>query len=95
MRNRYTSASTFYIEKPIVISGIYFIFVLFLYRAKYHKLKYGTDLNPEDLKPPQFDKENKGMFGIENYQLFSIELHVNTGFILGLRHAPLAHTIRN
>ncbi|XP_013090369.1 striatin-3-like isoform X2 [Biomphalaria glabrata] len=28
-------------------------------RAKYHKLKYGTDLNPEDLKPPSFDKENK------------------------------------
>ncbi|RUS81728.1 hypothetical protein EGW08_010482 [Elysia chlorotica] len=28
-------------------------------RAKYHKLKYGTDLNPEDLKPPTFDKENK------------------------------------
>ncbi|BFZ11954.1 hypothetical protein BsWGS_14993 [Bradybaena similaris] len=28
-------------------------------RAKYHKLKYGTDLNPEDLKPPSFEKENK------------------------------------
>ncbi|XP_005100521.1 striatin-3 isoform X2 [Aplysia californica] len=28
-------------------------------RAKYHKLKYGTDLNPDDLKPPNFDKENK------------------------------------
>ncbi|XP_059161091.1 striatin-3-like isoform X4 [Physella acuta] len=28
-------------------------------RAKYHKLKYGTDLNPDDLKPPSFDKDNK------------------------------------
>ncbi|CAL1527622.1 unnamed protein product [Lymnaea stagnalis] len=28
-------------------------------RAKYHKLKYGTDLNTDDLKPPSFDKENK------------------------------------
>ncbi|KAL8610961.1 hypothetical protein ACOMHN_042577 [Nucella lapillus] len=26
-------------------------------RAKYHKLKYGTDMNPEDLKPPVFDKK--------------------------------------
>ncbi|XP_055957495.1 striatin-3 isoform X9 [Patella vulgata] len=28
-------------------------------RGKYHKLKYGTDLNPEDLKPPVFDKKNE------------------------------------
>ncbi|KAK7104752.1 striatin-3-like isoform X1 [Littorina saxatilis] len=27
-------------------------------RAKYHKLKYGTDLNPEDLKPPVFDRKD-------------------------------------
>ncbi|WAR18710.1 STRN3-like protein [Mya arenaria] len=28
-------------------------------RSKYHKLKYGSELNPDDLKPPSFDKENK------------------------------------
>ncbi|ESO96474.1 hypothetical protein LOTGIDRAFT_231798 [Lottia gigantea] len=28
-------------------------------RGKYHKLKYGTELNPEDLKPPVFDKKNE------------------------------------
>ncbi|XP_025103844.1 striatin-3-like isoform X9 [Pomacea canaliculata] len=28
-------------------------------RAKYHKLKYGTDLNPDDLKPPVFDKKEE------------------------------------
>ncbi|KAK3093263.1 hypothetical protein FSP39_013411 [Pinctada imbricata] len=27
-------------------------------RAKYHKLKYGTDLNQEDLKPPILDKKD-------------------------------------
>ncbi|XP_029650818.1 striatin-3 isoform X5 [Octopus sinensis] len=28
-------------------------------RAKYHKLKYGTDLNQDELKPPAFDKKNE------------------------------------
>ncbi|GAB1608074.1 striatin-3-like isoform X5 [Argonauta hians] len=28
-------------------------------RAKYHKLKYGTDLNQDELKPPVFDKKNE------------------------------------
>ncbi|XP_060077538.1 striatin-3-like isoform X3 [Ylistrum balloti] len=28
-------------------------------RAKYHKLKYGTDLNQEDLKPPSLDRKNE------------------------------------
>ena len=32
------------------------------YRAKYHKLKYGSDMNPEELKPPQFDKKPEGSF---------------------------------
>lgn len=27
----------------------------FLYRAKYHKLKYGTELNQGDMKPPNYD----------------------------------------
>ncbi|XP_067682536.1 striatin-3-like isoform X3 [Haliotis asinina] len=26
-------------------------------RGKYHKLKYGTDLNQDDMKPPSFDKK--------------------------------------
>lgn len=29
----------------------------FLNRAKYHKLKYGTELNQEDLKPPSLEKK--------------------------------------
>ncbi|XP_021341897.1 striatin-3-like isoform X3 [Mizuhopecten yessoensis] len=28
-------------------------------RAKYHKLKYGTDLNQDDLKPPSLDRKNE------------------------------------
>ncbi|KAL4238704.1 hypothetical protein ACF0H5_003411 [Mactra antiquata] len=27
-------------------------------RAKYHKLKYGSEMNPDELKPPSFDKDN-------------------------------------
>ena len=30
-----------------------------LSRAKYHKLKYGTELNQGELKPPM-DKDDKG-----------------------------------
>lgn len=30
-------------------------FVLFTSRAKYHKLKYGTELNQGDVKPPSYD----------------------------------------
>ena len=37
--------------------------VTFYFRGKYHKLKYGTELNPEDLKPPVFDKKD-GMFAV-------------------------------
>jgi len=37
------------------------MFFVLPFRGKYHKLKYGTDMNPEDLKPPTFDKDlNKG-----------------------------------
>ncbi|KAL5009242.1 hypothetical protein ScPMuIL_014823 [Solemya velum] len=28
-------------------------------RSKYHKLKYGMEINQEDLKPPSFDKKNE------------------------------------
>ncbi|XP_076464657.1 striatin-3-like isoform X9 [Babylonia areolata] len=28
-------------------------------RAKYHKLKYGTDMNPDELRPPVFDKKDE------------------------------------
>lgn len=31
------------------------LFVLFTSRAKYHKLKYGTELNQGDMKPPSYD----------------------------------------
>lgn len=34
------------------------------FRGKYHKLKYGTEMNPEDLKPPTFDKDVKGKLWI-------------------------------
>jgi len=27
----------------------------FPFRAKYHKLKYGTELNQGDMKPPNYD----------------------------------------
>ena len=30
-------------------------------RAKYHKLKYGTDLDQGNMTPPNFDKEAKGL----------------------------------
>ena len=30
------------------------------FRAKYHKLKYGTDLNQDELKPPSFEKKTDG-----------------------------------
>lgn len=30
-------------------------FFLFTSRAKYHKLKYGTELNQGDMKPPSYD----------------------------------------
>jgi len=32
------------------------------FRAKYHKLKYGTELSQGDMKSPTFDKEDKGWF---------------------------------
>lgn len=31
------------------------IFFFFSFRAKYHKLKYGTELNQGDMKPPNYD----------------------------------------
>ena len=40
-----------------------YLSVTFYFRGKYHKLKYGTELNPEDLKPPVFDKKD-GMFAV-------------------------------
>lgn len=33
---------------------------LYVNRAKYHKLKYGTDVNQGDMKPPVLDKTNEG-----------------------------------
>jgi len=30
------------------------------FRSKYHKLKYGTDLDLGDMTPPNFDKDDKG-----------------------------------
>ena len=30
-------------------------------RSKYHKLKYGTDLDLGDMTPPSFDKDTKGL----------------------------------
>uniref|UniRef100_A0A8C9VXJ2 Striatin n=1 Tax=Scleropages formosus TaxID=113540 RepID=A0A8C9VXJ2_SCLFO len=42
-------------------------------RAKYHKLKYGTELNQGDMKPPSYDSgeyvEGPGMRGPQNSQL--------------------------
>lgn len=32
-----------------------FVFLFFYYRAKYHKLKYGTELNQGELKMPAFE----------------------------------------
>lgn len=31
------------------------VFSFFCFRAKYHKLKYGTELNQGDMKPPSYD----------------------------------------
>lgn len=33
----------------------WFVFSHFFVRAKYHKLKYGTELNQGDMKPPSYD----------------------------------------
>ncbi|KAG9344264.1 hypothetical protein JZ751_010933 [Albula glossodonta] len=43
-------------------------------RAKYHKLKYGTDLNQGDMKPPSYDSDEvneneKEVHGLQNSQL--------------------------
>lgn len=44
------------------LNQIYFLMFVccFFFRGKYHKLKYGTEMNPEDLKPPSFEKDVKG-----------------------------------
>ncbi|XP_076442406.1 striatin-3-like isoform X1 [Babylonia areolata] len=34
-------------------------------RGKYHKLKYGTEMNPEDLTPPSFDKKDEDQVDAE------------------------------
>ena len=34
----------------------------FHFRAKFHKLKYGTELNQGDMKPPTFDDEKNGKY---------------------------------
>lgn len=34
---------------------LFFFFLSFTPRAKYHKLKYGTELNQGDMKPPSYD----------------------------------------
>jgi len=31
------------------------------FRSKYHKLKFGTDLDLGDMTPPSFDKDAKGL----------------------------------
>ena len=33
---------------------------VFLHRSKFHKLKYGTELNQGDMNPPMFDDEENG-----------------------------------
>lgn len=39
--------------QPVFKDGLYFL--IFSVRAKYHKLKYGTELNQGDMKPPSYD----------------------------------------
>lgn len=34
---------------------MWLVFSHFFVRAKYHKLKYGTELNQGDMKPPSYD----------------------------------------
>lgn len=33
---------------------------LLFYRNKFHRLKYGSDLEPVDLIPPNFNEDGKG-----------------------------------
>lgn len=40
------------------------VFLILFDRSKYHKLKYGMEINQEDLKPPSFDKKNEGTTNI-------------------------------
>lgn len=45
----------------------FYLFVLFLFRrirAKYHKLKYGTELQQGDVKPPIFEDGGSGVGGV-------------------------------
>ena len=49
-------------------------FLLFLNvcaRCKYHRLKYGTELEQGDMVPPKFEKELRGMLCL----LFSLLLY--------------------
>lgn len=46
------------LEYFLKIKKHYLNFIKFYFkRAKYHKLKYGTELNQEDLKPPSLEKK--------------------------------------
>ena len=47
---------------------------LSFFRAKYHKLKYGTELNQGDMKPPVFEKKDEGEIGECLYRNY-LEIH--------------------
>uniref|UniRef100_A0A3B4XCT6 Uncharacterized protein n=1 Tax=Seriola lalandi dorsalis TaxID=1841481 RepID=A0A3B4XCT6_SERLL len=49
-----TSSWTFLISPVCLFVGLH-LFFFFTSRAKYHKLKYGTELNQGDMKPPSYD----------------------------------------
>jgi len=45
----------------------YLIFPRVYCRCKYHRLKYGTELEQGDMIPPKFEKELRGMFHLIVY----------------------------
>lgn len=43
-----------------------------MFRNKYHKLKYGTDLDQGAITPPNFDKDSKGWDILVFYNIYFI-----------------------
>lgn len=55
-------------ENNTCVIKVYRTSCLFLFcsslRAKYHKLKYGTELNQGDMKPPSYDSGKLGFIRV-------------------------------
>jgi len=55
------------------LSAVFWVQLIFLCvydRCKYHRLKYGTELEQGDMIPPKFEKELRGMLHLLSYLAF-------------------------